>query len=199
MLTPRRIQKVATLSPEASCSRKISSHSMIDRRVAVMRASSINVMGGKRNGIRGTAAGWGLWSAYVKAAMPAALIYIFAQQWLDAEDDTERGIVALVGTFGVLFFLAITWPATFLPVLGSRCLRVPVAGWRVGGRGRFACQGRRVFFWKLISQGRGKYRHSGSLLFLSDHNPILRHPLYIRKQTNNCRQVALARQGLNRF
>jgi hypothetical protein len=26
--------------------------------------TSINVMGGKRNGIRGTAAGWGLWSAY---------------------------------------------------------------------------------------------------------------------------------------
>ena len=68
MLTPRRIQKVATLSPEASCSRKISSHSMIDRRVVVMRASFINVMGGKRNGIRGTAAGWGLWSAYDSSA-----------------------------------------------------------------------------------------------------------------------------------
>ena len=30
--------------------------------------ASINVMGGKRNGIRGTAAGWGLWSAYDSSA-----------------------------------------------------------------------------------------------------------------------------------
>ena len=29
-------------------------------------------------------------------------------------------------------------------------------------------------------------RYSGPLPFLSDHNPILRHSLYIRKQTNSC-------------
>ena len=31
------------------------------------RLPSINVVGGKRNGIRGTAAGWGLWSAYIQS------------------------------------------------------------------------------------------------------------------------------------
>ncbi len=74
------------------------------------------------------------WGYAVRAATPALLAYVFAQEWLDAEDDTERGIVALVGTFGVLFVLAITWPATLLPVLGLALLTG--AGCWLAGRGQ---------------------------------------------------------------
>jgi len=58
------------------------------------------------------------WGYAVQAAMPAILAYYFSHEWLDAEDTEERGIVALVGIMGVLCVLAITWPDTFLPVLG---------------------------------------------------------------------------------
>lgn len=67
----------------------------------------------------------------IEAAMPAVLAYYFAHEWLDAEDPEERGVVALVGIMRVLCVLAITWPATFLPVLGL-ALFVGVGCW-LGG------------------------------------------------------------------
>ena len=69
----------------------------------------------------------------IDAVMPAALAYYFIHEWLDAEDLEERGVVALVGIMGVLCVLAITWSATFLPVLGL-ALFVGVGCW-LGGLG----------------------------------------------------------------
>ena len=71
----------------------------------------------------------------IKAAIPAGLAYYYVHEWLAAEGREERGIVALVGTFGELAILAVIWPATFLPVLVI-ALFVGAGCWLAGRRAR---------------------------------------------------------------
>ncbi|MDA8119040.1 MAG: hypothetical protein M0Z85_03110 [Gammaproteobacteria bacterium] len=68
----------------------------------------------------------------IKAAIPAGLAYYYVHEWLAAEDPQERGIVALVGTFGELAILAVIWPV-LLPVL-ALALFVGVGCWLAGRR-----------------------------------------------------------------
>lgn len=71
----------------------------------------------------------------IKAAIPAALAYYYAHEWLAAEGREERGIVALVGIFGELAILAVIWPTTFLPVLVIAAF-VGAGCWLAGRRAR---------------------------------------------------------------